>query len=49
MERLAPLDREILALRYFDELNFAQIGAILSLEENTANVRALPRPGSFGS
>jgi RNA polymerase sigma-70 factor (ECF subfamily) len=39
--KLDPIDREILALRYFDGLNFAQIGAILGLKENTANARAL--------
>jgi RNA polymerase sigma-70 factor (ECF subfamily) len=41
LERLDPVDREILALRYFDGLSFAQIGAILGLKENTANARAL--------
>jgi RNA polymerase sigma-70 factor (ECF subfamily) len=41
LERLDPIDREILALRYFDGLSFAQIGAILGLKENTANARAL--------
>jgi RNA polymerase sigma-70 factor (ECF subfamily) len=41
LEKLDPIDREILALRYFDGLNFAQIGAILGLKENTANTRAL--------
>jgi RNA polymerase sigma-70 factor (ECF subfamily) len=41
MEKLDPIDREILALRYFDGLNFTQIGAILGLKANTANARAL--------
>lgn len=41
LEKLDPIDREILALRYFDGLNFAQIGVILGLKENTANTRAL--------
>ncbi len=41
LEKLDPIDREILALRYFDGLNFAQIGKILGLKENTANTRAL--------
>ena len=41
LAKLDPIDREILALRYFDGLNFAQIGAILGLKENTANTRAL--------
>ena len=41
IEKLDPVDREILALRYFDGLSFAQIGAILGLKENTANTRAL--------
>jgi RNA polymerase sigma-70 factor (ECF subfamily) len=41
LDRLEPVDREVLALRYFDGLGFAQIGAILGLKENTANARAL--------
>ena len=41
LAKLDPIDREILALRYFDGLNFTQIGAILGLKENTANTRAL--------
>jgi RNA polymerase sigma-70 factor (ECF subfamily) len=41
LEKLDPLDREILALRYFDGLNFTQIGAILGLKPNSANARAL--------
>jgi RNA polymerase sigma-70 factor, ECF subfamily len=41
LEKLDPVDCEILALRYFDGLSFAQIGAILGLKENTANARAL--------
>ena len=41
LEKLDPIDREILALRYFDGLNFTQIGAILGLKTNTANARAL--------
>ena len=41
LEKLDPIDREILALRYFDGLNFAQIGAILGLKANSVNVRAL--------
>jgi RNA polymerase sigma-70 factor (ECF subfamily) len=41
LEKLDPIDREILALRYFDGLNFAQIAAILGMKQNTANARAL--------
>jgi RNA polymerase sigma-70 factor (ECF subfamily) len=41
LEKLDPIDREILALRYFDGLNFTQIGGILGLKANTANARAL--------
>jgi RNA polymerase sigma-70 factor (ECF subfamily) len=41
LEKLDPVDREILAFRYFDGLNFAQIGAILGMRENTVNVRGL--------
>lgn len=47
LAQLDPVDREILALRYFDGLNFAQIGAILDLKENTANVRALRAAVAF--
>jgi RNA polymerase sigma-70 factor, ECF subfamily len=39
--KLDPVDREILALRYFDGLNFSQIGAILGLTQNAATKRAL--------
>ena len=41
LARLDPIDREILALRYFDGLSFAQIGAILGMKANSANARAL--------
>lgn len=41
LEQLDPIDREILAFRYFDGLNFTQIGEILGLKANTANARAL--------
>jgi RNA polymerase sigma-70 factor (ECF subfamily) len=41
LQKLDPIDREILALRYFDGLSFSQIGAILGLKANTANARAL--------
>jgi RNA polymerase sigma-70 factor (ECF subfamily) len=41
LEKLDPLDREILALRHFDALNFAQIGAILGLSRNAATKRGL--------
>jgi RNA polymerase sigma-70 factor (ECF subfamily) len=41
LDRLDPIDREILALRYFDDLNFAQIGAILGLSRNAATKRGL--------
>ena len=41
LEKLDPIDREILALRYFDGLNFAQIGAILGLSRNAATKRGL--------
>ena len=40
LEKLDPIDREILALRYFDGLNFTQIGAILGLK---AEHRQRPR------
>jgi RNA polymerase sigma-70 factor (ECF subfamily) len=41
LEQLAPIDREILALRYFDGLNFVQIGAIVGLSQNAATKHAL--------
>jgi len=41
LEKLDPVDREILALRYFDGLNFAQIGAILGLSQNAVTKRGL--------
>jgi RNA polymerase sigma-70 factor (ECF subfamily) len=41
LNQLDPIDREILALRYFDGLSFAQIGAILGMKANSANARAL--------
>jgi RNA polymerase sigma-70 factor (ECF subfamily) len=41
LDKLDPIDREILALRYFDGLNFSQIGAILGIKPNTANSKAL--------
>jgi RNA polymerase sigma-70 factor (ECF subfamily) len=41
LRRLDATDREILALRYFDGLNFAQIGAILGLTQNAATKRGL--------
>ena len=41
LERFDPLDREILAFRHFDGLNFAQIGAILGLSQNATTKRAL--------
>ncbi|MFO0950564.1 MAG: sigma-70 family RNA polymerase sigma factor [Isosphaeraceae bacterium] len=41
LERLDPVDREILSLRYFDGLSFKEIAAVLNLKENTANTRAL--------
>jgi RNA polymerase sigma-70 factor (ECF subfamily) len=41
LERLDSIDRKILALHYFEGLNFAQIGLVLDMPGNTANVRAL--------
>ena len=41
LRKLDPVDREILALRYFDNLNFAQIGLILGMSQNAATKRAL--------
>jgi RNA polymerase sigma-70 factor (ECF subfamily) len=47
LEKLEPIDREILALRYFDGLSFTQIGEILGLKANTANARALRAAAKF--
>ncbi|MFO0892576.1 MAG: sigma-70 family RNA polymerase sigma factor [Isosphaeraceae bacterium] len=41
LERLDPIDREILALRHFDGLSFAEIGARLGLSQNAATKRGL--------
>jgi RNA polymerase sigma-70 factor (ECF subfamily) len=44
--QLSPKDREILAMRHFDQLSFGEIAAILEISENTAAqryVRALQR------
>jgi RNA polymerase sigma-70 factor (ECF subfamily) len=41
LARLDAIDREILALRYFDGLNFIQIAAVLGLSQNAATKRAL--------
>jgi RNA polymerase sigma-70 factor (ECF subfamily) len=41
LEKLDPIERDILALRYFDGLKFTQIGAILGLKANTTNTRAI--------
>jgi RNA polymerase sigma-70 factor (ECF subfamily) len=42
LEKLDPVDREILALRYFDGLEYNQIAAVLDIDKpNTVNVRAL--------
>jgi RNA polymerase sigma factor (sigma-70 family) len=37
LQILKPIDREIVILHYFDGLNFAQIGTLLDLTQNTAN------------
>ena len=41
LEQLAPIDREILALRYFDGLNFNQIGVILGLSQAAVTKRGV--------
>ena len=41
IEKLDPLDREILSMRHFDGLNYEQIGAILGLAQNAVNKRGL--------
>ncbi len=44
LEKLDPIDREILALRYLDGLGFPQIGTIVGLTANSANQRASAPP-----
>jgi len=39
LKRLRDSDREILWMRHFDELSFADAGAVLGTSENTATVR----------
>jgi RNA polymerase sigma-70 factor (ECF subfamily) len=60
LERMDPLDREVLALRHFEELSNTEVAEVLGIEKAAASkryVRALGRlkealealPGSFGS
>jgi RNA polymerase sigma-70 factor (ECF subfamily) len=55
-----PLDREVLALRHFEQLNNGEVAATLGINESTASsryLRALKRlkdevqniPGLFGA
>jgi RNA polymerase sigma-70 factor (ECF subfamily) len=39
--KLKPIECQILTMRYFEGLEFAEIGAILEIPANTANARAL--------
>ena len=41
LERLAPPDREVLVMRYLDQLAFAEIAAILEIGESAAKMRHL--------
>ncbi len=41
LRKLNDTDRQIIALRYFDDMSFPEITAILDLKANTANQRAL--------
>lgn len=41
LDRLQPLDRSILTLKFFEDLDYAEIGAILGISQNNANKRAL--------
>jgi RNA polymerase sigma-70 factor (ECF subfamily) len=46
LERMNPLDREVLALRHFEQLTNAETAQVLGLEPNAASkryVRALQR------
>jgi RNA polymerase sigma-70 factor (ECF subfamily) len=41
LERLAPPDREILVMRYLEEVTFPDIAAILEIGESAAKMRHL--------
>lgn len=41
LAKLKPIDREVLEFRYFDGMEFDDIGTIVGLSENAANRRAL--------
>jgi RNA polymerase sigma-70 factor (ECF subfamily) len=41
IRQLKPVDQEILSMHYFDGLTFPQIGAVLGMTENAANVRCV--------
>lgn len=41
LEMMPAGDRDVLWMRHFDGLTFAEIGVVLGVEENTANVRHL--------
>jgi RNA polymerase sigma factor (sigma-70 family) len=41
LKQLKPVDQEILSMHYFDGLKFPQIGAILGMTDNAANVRCV--------
>ena len=41
LERLTPPDREILVMRYLEDLTFPEIAAILEIGESAAKMRHL--------
>src|SRR2546423_126607 len=41
LDRLAPPDREVLVMRYLEELTFAEVAAILGIGEGAAKMRHL--------
>jgi RNA polymerase sigma-70 factor (ECF subfamily) len=41
IERLEPIDRDIIFLRFYERLPFRAIATIVGLEENTANQRCV--------
>jgi RNA polymerase sigma-70 factor (ECF subfamily) len=41
LNRMEPMDREVLALRHFEQLSMAEVGQVLGVKEGTAGRRYL--------
>ena len=39
VDKMAPMDREILALRHFEELTNSEVAAVLGIQEKAASIR----------